>query len=93
MPSLFQGEDIMKHFPSITSICLAGACLALSLPIPAVAESQCRGMAQTDCAATQHCRWVDSYVRKDGREVNGYCRASSSGSPPQGQALKTGAAD
>ncbi len=36
--------------------------------------SVCKGMEQASCAESGDCRWINSYKRSDGREINGYCR-------------------
>ena len=36
--------------------------------------SVCKGMEQASCAESGACRWINSYKRSDGREINGYCR-------------------
>lgn len=53
--------------------CLAG---------PALAESPCKGLEQSQCEGKADCIWVDGYVRKDGVKVAAYCKSSgkSSGS-------------
>ena len=83
----------MKYFAVFSPISLSGVCLAaLLLPVSVMASSQCKGLTQTDCAGAEQCRWVDSYVRKDGREVDGYCRVLSSSKSEADHALTTGAA-
>ena len=83
----------MKSIAHLPPVSLLAVSLALLLPVSAIAASQCKGMAQTDCAGTEQCRWVDSYVRKDGREVNGYCRTLRTRNSPQPPALKKGNLD
>lgn len=46
----------------------------LLAPMVSASENACKGVTETQCAASEACRWVASYARKDGREVNGYCR-------------------
>lgn len=49
--------------------------LALGLfSTPAQAVSQCKGMPSAACGKAGNCTWVNSYKRKDGKKVNGYCR-------------------
>jgi hypothetical protein len=83
----------MKRFANTIPPYLLGTCLAALLPMSAMAASQCKGLTQTDCSGAEQCRWVDSYVRKDGREVDGYCRVLRSSKAATDHALKTGAAD
>jgi hypothetical protein len=37
--------------------------------------ADCKGLEKAKCEGNSSCTWVDSYKRKDGVEVNGYCRA------------------
>jgi hypothetical protein len=78
MSSLIQGVNVM----SITRLSAAAfaACLC-TLSVTATAASACKGLPEATCAAEQSCRWVNAYVRKDGREVAGYCRISRAGTP------------
>ena len=66
----------MKSFRHV----IAGACAAFLLVSGSVgAASQCKGLSQSVCASDSSCRWVDSYVRKDGREVSAHCRLGRAG--------------
>lgn len=38
------------------------------------AASQCKGLAENACMTDQACIWVQSYTRKDGRNVSGHCK-------------------
>lgn len=64
----------MKRFVSPFRL-LPAVALVASFPLSASAASQCSGLTEQSCAAAGECRWVGSYVRKDGREVAGYCRS------------------
>ncbi len=44
------------------------------------AASACKGLKQSVCETEQNCGWVNSYTRKDGREVRAFCRTKSKGS-------------
>ena len=59
------------------------AVASLSLPLLAVSTtaqaSDCKGLENETCLASDSCGWVDSYVRKDGREVKAFCRTSTKG--------------
>lgn len=84
----------MKPFASCIHTLLFGACLtALLAPASAMAESQCKGLTEANCAEAAHCRWIDGYVRKDGREVAGYCRVLHRSKAPQEPVVKLGSAD
>ena len=66
----------IKSFPRLFVATLAAA--ALFLPPVATAAGQCKGMPQDACAAAADCLWINSYVRKDGRSVNGHCKSRAS---------------
>ncbi len=44
-----------------------------------VSASNCKGLDNNTCSANASCSWVDSYQRKDGRNVNAFCRTKPSG--------------
>jgi len=58
----------------LKSLSIASVMGAMALSGNVLADNVCKGMAENDCAASNACRWVDSYKRKDGRGVQGYCR-------------------
>ena len=58
----------------LKSLSIASVMGAMALSGNVLADNVCKGMAENDCAASNACRWVDSYKRKDGRDVQGYCR-------------------
>ena len=60
----------------LKSLSIASVMGAMALSGNVLANNVCKGMAENDCAASNACRWVDSYKRKDGRDVQGYCRNS-----------------
>lgn len=81
----------MLRFANIIPVSLAAASLTVAImSSSALAASQCKGMAEAQCDGAASCRWVDGYVRKDGREVNGYCRTVR-GAGPEAKAPDTGA--
>ena len=43
---------------------------------PALAASECKGLAQDACVTNENCRWMDGYTRKDGIQVSSHCRLS-----------------
>lgn len=43
---------------------------------PALAASECKGLAQDVCVTNENCRWMDGYTRKDGIQVSSHCRLS-----------------
>ena len=59
---------------SIKTLSIASVMAAMALSGNVLADNVCKGMAENDCAASNAYRWVDSYKRKDGRDVQGYCR-------------------
>ena len=87
----------MIPFAKFLPASLLGACCSMALllaPVSAMAASQCKGLAQQQCAGVASCLWVDGYKRSDGREVSGYCRAqrgAKAGKPSQ--ALRTSKVD
>ena len=86
----------MMRFAKPSPVSLFAACAVMLLPLSAGAASQCKGMALDQCAGANECRWVDAYVRKDGREVSGYCRSAPAQRPELGGgpgAVKTKAVD
>lgn len=36
--------------------------------------SNCKGLESNACSTNASCSWVESYERKDGRNVNAFCR-------------------
>ena len=63
----------MKH-QSILSTLICSAALLISTSAAQAAPNVCKGVQQAACADAGSCRWVNSYKRSDGREINGYCR-------------------
>lgn len=39
------------------------------------AESKCHGLSKGQCEADSDCTWVSGYQKKDGKNVEAYCRA------------------
>lgn len=65
-----------KHLVSAllcSTVLLTGAHAEKAQPVT------CKGMEQATCVEAGACRWVDSYKRSDGREINGYCRKLPAG--------------
>jgi hypothetical protein len=56
----------------LTTLGLAGT-LMLASQSPLLA-AECKGMEKAACERQDSCTWVDSYQRKDGVKVSGYCR-------------------
>lgn len=54
------------------------AMLAMTVALTLLSQSafavECKGMEKSSCERQNACIWVDSYKRKDGIQVNGYCR-------------------
>ncbi len=63
-----------KSARSITSVGILAIMGALTLSSQAVLAVECKGMEKSACERQDACTWVDSYKRKDGVQVNGYCR-------------------
>ena len=58
----------------LKTLSIASVMGAIALSGNVLADNVCKGMVENECAASNACRWVDSYKRKDGRDVQGYCR-------------------
>ena len=58
----------------VNTLSIASVIGAIAISGNVLADDVCKGMAENDCSASSVCRWVDSYRRKDGRDVQGYCR-------------------
>jgi hypothetical protein len=56
---------------------LAALLLGMSIVAanPSSAASACKGLSEDQCASSDSCGWVNSYLRKDGREVKAFCRS------------------
>jgi len=61
-----------RYFPSVCAVVLSAAMLTTG---SAAAASDCAGEAQSVCATSDSCIWVNGYTRKDGRAVSGHCKA------------------
>ena len=69
----------MTQIKFVNSLVIVSAILLSSVSVQAA--SQCKGLDNSACDANAACGWVDSYVRKDGREVSAFCRTSNKGKP------------
>ena len=47
----------------LKSLSIASVMGAMALSGNVLADNVCKGMAENDCAASNACRWVDSYKR------------------------------
>lgn len=52
-------------------------CTSFAVLSSANAASACKGLEQSVCQTTENCGWVNSYSRKDGREVKAFCRTKA----------------
>jgi hypothetical protein len=50
------------------------ATIALMAMQGPASAADCKGLEKNQCESNDSCTWVDSYQRKDGVKVNGYCR-------------------
>jgi len=57
-----------------TSAAVAVAATTFMLLQTPVSAAECKGMEKNKCESNGSCTWVDSYQRKDGVKVDGYCR-------------------
>ncbi len=62
----------------IRSIIPAVICFTLGLgATSAIAEGQCKGLSKSACSADSACSWIKSYVTKNGKKVDAYCRVKA----------------
>ena len=73
---MFENHPFPRPLARSTASALAAAALLAVLQGPAAA-ADCKGMEKARCAGSDACVWVDSYKRKDGVKVDGYCRSKS----------------
>ena len=59
---------------SNTVLTMLAMTAALTLVSQSTFAAECKGMEKSSCERQSACTWVDSYKRKDGVQVNGYCR-------------------
>ena len=72
---------MLNHLTS-THIPRAAVILAISLSAPiAGAASHCKGIGESACASDTSCTWVQSYTRKDGRQVKSHCKLARGSKP------------
>jgi len=66
----------MKDLNKKIQIGIVMATLITVFPASSVvfAQTQCKGLENPTCNQNSLCSWVDSYERKDGVKVNGFCR-------------------
>ena len=62
------------HNKSVISALLCSTVLLTGVHAVQAQPVTCKGLEQATCMEAANCRWVDSYKRSDGREINGYCR-------------------
>lgn len=68
---------MMKNlFGSNRFLTVVAASGVLALASQAAVAAECKGMEKASCERQDSCTWVDSYERKDGVKVNGYCRGT-----------------
>jgi hypothetical protein len=71
---MFENHRFVR--PVIRSLGSAVVVTALLITINTSAiAAECKGMAKGQCEGNNACVWVDSYQRKDGVKVDGYCRS------------------
>ena len=56
---------------------LMASTLLLSIVVSNTQASEGKGLDSESCNAKASCGWVESYARKDGRQVNAFCRTST----------------
>ncbi|ESQ17219.1 MAG: hypothetical protein N838_23950 [Thiohalocapsa sp. PB-PSB1] len=55
-------------------VVVAATAAALAILQAPASATDCKGMEKKQCESNANCTWVDSYQRKDGIKVDGYCR-------------------
>lgn len=82
----------MTYNKSLKKTVVASA-LLLSFVSLNTQASECKGLDNKVCTENAACSWVEAYQRKDGREINAFCRTSTKGrtkiSAKSKKALKT----
>ena len=74
--------SILKTLPAqtITTASKSLLLMAMFVFLPSqVQANECKGAENEACVANESCGWVESYTRKDGREVKAFCRTSTKG--------------
>ena len=64
---------------AIKPLLFSFALTALTSLSAQAADTPCKGMEASACAADNACAWVPGYTRKDGVKVRSYCRAVGKG--------------
>jgi hypothetical protein len=65
-------KRLTRSVSLVATVAMTGA---LALSSQSALSAECKGMEKSACEGQDACTWVDSYKRKDGIQVNGYCRA------------------
>jgi hypothetical protein len=71
---MFENHRVPRPVARFAGKALAAAALVSVLQGPAAA-AECKGVEKARCEGNNACVWVDSYKRKDGVKVDGYCRS------------------
>jgi hypothetical protein len=71
---MFENHLVSRSVIRPAGSALVAAALVFGLQGPAAA-AECKGMEKARCEGSNSCVWVDSYKRKDGARVDGYCRS------------------
>ena len=70
-----------NHLLSMTLMMTLGTFLT-----PVSSGTVCKGLNEGDCSTNASCIWVNSYVTKQGTEVNSYCRVKQGSKSSASQA-------
>lgn len=65
---------INRQARSASLLAMLAMTVALTLVSQSAFAAECKGMEKSSCERQDACTWVDSYKRKDGVQVSGYCR-------------------
>lgn len=75
MDILNVNKNVNKHVVKSTLMAVLIAGVGWSGQVSAA--SACKGLETAECGARNSCSWVNSYQRKDGRSVKGFCRTKA----------------
>ena len=70
-------NSFVKKTSLVTTLATVLAVGSLFFSMNSVAASECKGLKESVCDSNNSCRWVNGYLRKDGRKVNSFCRSYS----------------
>lgn len=69
----------MMTYINLSKISIIATGVLLSSMSFSAHASECKGLDNQTCVTNVACGWVESYERKDGRQVKAFCRTSNKG--------------